>query len=288
MPFVLIDAANNMKVLVHGPRERVLEGRIQPKRATLHDVARDAVMVTSSKATTDEETSDKITAFKPSPLGSIVPNKADILSGRGAGINVHEGNILFRRLVYANRFKYRDANAPTKKLIVNQIRRASVQDGGRFLEMKNNPDQPSTPWIETCNKEANRKIGQALRDACTMKMKQQRKKLRKQQERSHPVNVNIPSSSSNYTSSTSIDCSPTAVISIPEEIRIPSPTPWNAEAIAEKKTPMPNTDRPVEQMAPNNDRVTKLLAQIQIFREQRIELEMKERRLIAEFMASQR
>ena len=99
----------------------------------------------------------------------------DVLCGRGAGVNRHTGNIIFRDLVASHRKVYK--NARTKKL-KSSISRSVVDEiherGGRFLKRANTSYndhmlavEQSNPfqWIEIDTEKAVEKASQALREA---------------------------------------------------------------------------------------------------------------------------
>jgi len=99
----------------------------------------------------------------------------DVLCGRGAGVNRHPGNIVFRKLVAAHRREYK--NAITKKL-KSTISRSIVNDirakGGRFLrraKLRYNDshaiasDTDSFVWVEVNAEKAVEKTSQALRES---------------------------------------------------------------------------------------------------------------------------
>jgi hypothetical protein len=70
--------------------------------------------------------------------GSLIPlaeiNNADVLCGRGAGANIHSGNITFRSLIGQYQQSYLIANAVGKAEIAKGIVAEIKQNGGRFLK----------------------------------------------------------------------------------------------------------------------------------------------------------
>jgi hypothetical protein len=82
----------------------------------------------------------------------------DILAGRGGSINVHPGNIKFRKLIDQYRREYLQARKTLKpqinRAIVNIVRR---KYGGRFLKRE------GELWYEIGDARAQEKVGQAFR-----------------------------------------------------------------------------------------------------------------------------
>lgn len=104
----------------------------------------------------------------PRSIGPIpVPNRNDVLCGRGGRVNAHEGNVQFRRIVASHRKKYLDRK--TRKLekchiaalVVETVR--MMDPPGRFLK----EDFGSGLWFDIGDASAIRKAGQALRENCS-------------------------------------------------------------------------------------------------------------------------
>jgi len=96
----------------------------------------------------------------------VTPNDNDILSGRGAGINLHPGNIFYRNLIQSYKVQYVHSDPGEKKCIIKCVFNQAKQYG-RFLKLN-----PSTEeeWNIVPDDEARKKIGQALREnASTIK-----------------------------------------------------------------------------------------------------------------------
>jgi hypothetical protein len=91
--------------------------------------------------------------------GIKTPRQTDILSGRGAGINLHPGNVYFRDLIAQHKSNYLESDPGEKKRIIRRIVQAA-QSRGRFLKQ----DPQSELWICISFDEARKKVGQALRE----------------------------------------------------------------------------------------------------------------------------
>ena len=92
----------------------------------------------------------------------VTPHSNDVLSGRGNGVNHHEGNIYFRSLIQKYKPFYLHSNPSEKKLISKRI----VQDvqnrdpPGRFLKQSDSTELWNSLELEKVLK----KTGQALRE----------------------------------------------------------------------------------------------------------------------------
>lgn len=88
-------------------------------------------------------------------------NEFDVLLGRGAGVNLHPGNLRFRDIVQRHRISYSQAHklekASIAQYIVDQVRRCR----GRFLVKDTDDDDL---WIEVDTDRAREKTSQALRE----------------------------------------------------------------------------------------------------------------------------
>ena len=72
---------------------------------------------------------------KESPSNGIkTPNAMDVLGGRGANINRHEGNIKFREEAGKLKSKYRESSRQEKPLVAEEVVNRVKEFGGRFLE----------------------------------------------------------------------------------------------------------------------------------------------------------
>ena len=93
--------------------------------------------------------------------GIIVPHLHDILSGRGAGVNRHPGNIHYRNLVRNYKMDYSQSKPVRKKeiikLIVDELKEKTPP--GRFLRL----EPKSELWDCISTEQAMKKTGQALR-----------------------------------------------------------------------------------------------------------------------------
>ena len=91
--------------------------------------------------------------------GVYTPKEQDILSGRGAGVNLHPGNVFFRKLIQSNKKRYVQADPGEKKRIIRRIVEAT-EAKGRFLKQ----DPKTELWTRISTEEARKKTGQALRE----------------------------------------------------------------------------------------------------------------------------
>lgn len=119
------------------------------------------------------ENGRKVNSLHPPPRPKILagmggpiknPNKNDVLSGRGGGVNGHCGNQRYRILVNSMKTEYLDPR--TRKMekthfaakVVRTVRQSTPP--GRFLKL----DPDTGMWHEIGDKAACRKTGQALRE----------------------------------------------------------------------------------------------------------------------------
>lgn len=91
--------------------------------------------------------------------GIKTPRQTDVLSGRGAGVNLHPGNVYFRDLIAEHKHEYLTSDPGEKKRIIRRIVQAALSRG-RFLKQ----DPQSELWICITFDEARKKVGQALRE----------------------------------------------------------------------------------------------------------------------------
>jgi len=98
------------------------------------------------------------------------PGPADVLCGRGGGINAHIGNVAFRELVQVKKERYNlAANKQEKAEISQDIVDHVKRRGGRFLQKDDSrPFSANVPiggwWIEIDETRAIAKTSQALRE----------------------------------------------------------------------------------------------------------------------------
>lgn len=100
----------------------------------------------------NREDEDEINCIK-------TPKQTDILSGRGAGVNLHPGNVYFRDLIAEHKHEYLASDPGEKKRIIRRIVQAALSRG-RFMKQ----DPQSELWICITFDEARKKVGQALRE----------------------------------------------------------------------------------------------------------------------------
>jgi hypothetical protein len=91
--------------------------------------------------------------------GIQTADKQDILSGRGAGVNAHPGNVFFRKLIQSNQQRYANADPAEKKRVIKEIHDIALSHG-RFLKH----DSKDDVYIELTFEESRKKTAQALRE----------------------------------------------------------------------------------------------------------------------------
>jgi len=102
------------------------------------------------------------------PSRILKPHPHDVLSGRGALINMHPGNSFFRELVRVNKEYYQNPRRTRKEknIIVSQVVQQVVEygrnPGGRFLERRGYKSDAF--WIEMSREQVIKKTKQALRE----------------------------------------------------------------------------------------------------------------------------
>lgn len=84
----------------------------------------------------------------------------DVLSGRGAGISNHPGNIFYRNLVKNHKLEYSQSSLQRKKEIIRFIIDTIHQKSGRFLSQNPNTKE----WETVSDDKVQKKTGQALRE----------------------------------------------------------------------------------------------------------------------------
>ena len=93
------------------------------------------------------------------------PHPHDVLCGRGGFVNKHPGNIVFRRIVEANKERYRSCQVDHKLLlsqsIIDVIRNQAPP--GRFLRQSSG----GNGWVDAGDTKALQKTSQALREGAT-------------------------------------------------------------------------------------------------------------------------
>ncbi|KAI2489184.1 hypothetical protein MHU86_25405 [Fragilaria crotonensis] len=93
------------------------------------------------------------------------PHAHDVLCGRGSSVNNHPGNVIFRRLVKANKERYRTCVVNHKILLSKSILLAirGQSPPGRFLTQL----PGGSGWVEVCDAKALKKTSQTLREGST-------------------------------------------------------------------------------------------------------------------------
>lgn len=92
------------------------------------------------------------------------PNPNDVLTGRGAHINLHPGNQRFRALCYAHKAIFDAANHAAKRRIATEIwSTCQTLYQSRFLS-KQPSSRTDGPWIQQSSQKAIFKAAQTIRD----------------------------------------------------------------------------------------------------------------------------
>ena len=131
----------------------------------------------TSSNRSNESDEDSQSSNTTTPSGVLNPNDEDILSGRGAGVNLHPGNVFFRKLISANKGIYLKADPGEKKRIIRRIVE-KAQSHGRFLKQ----DPTTELWTKITSEEARKKTGQALRENGASVKKQHKAQMMKKYE----------------------------------------------------------------------------------------------------------
>lgn len=84
----------------------------------------------------------------------------DIISGRGAAVNLNPGNRRFRDLCFKRKPEFDAASHAAKRRIASEIVAATKATNGRFLKRKENKG----PWYEMSDEKALLKACQVMRD----------------------------------------------------------------------------------------------------------------------------
>jgi hypothetical protein len=106
-------------------------------------------------------------SIKSNDNNSIInsPSNLDIISGRGAGINLHPGNINFRHVAKSHRVLYKRARRSSeKRRIVKALINEMKSKGSRFLKLDTTKGKSSKSWVSLSASQIERKTSQALRD----------------------------------------------------------------------------------------------------------------------------
>ena len=116
----------------------------------------------------------------------VEPNPNDVLTGRGAHINLHPGNQKFRALCYAHKAIFDAANPAAKRRIATEIwNTCQTLYQSRFLS-KQPPVSSRTddgPWIQQSSQKAIFKAAQTIRD---YQRPDRRQRHGPSQKRNHP------------------------------------------------------------------------------------------------------
>ena len=104
----------------------------------------------------------------------------NILLGRGKTPFNHEGNQWFRGFIASKVRKYMDLETKNQKtLMVDSEYAAILKAGGRFMEY----DSTINDWVPVSHMHARAKVGHALRDAGTLRLKKPRSRAKEGDKR---------------------------------------------------------------------------------------------------------
>merc|ERR1712038_763112 len=118
--------------------------------------------------------------------GIVKPMDDDILSGRGAGVNLHPGNQFFRSIIQQNKQSYIEGDPGEKKRIIKKIVE-TVTKHGRFLKQ----DPKTELWQPITIDEVRKKTGQALRENAPA-IKKQRNEIKEKMKLVHQLKAVLP------------------------------------------------------------------------------------------------
>jgi hypothetical protein len=99
-------------------------------------------------------------AFQEEAGAILEANDQDVISGRGAAVNLNPGNRRFRDLCFKRKPEFDAASHAAKRRIANEIVVATKETGGRFLKRK----VDKGPWFEMDDEKALLKACQVMRD----------------------------------------------------------------------------------------------------------------------------
>jgi len=151
-----------------------------PQTTTKRNVTPEVESISSPQSGTTK-------AVQPPVVGAVLkPMANDILSGRGAGVNLHPGNVYFRSLIQSNKQSYIDADPGEKKRIIKRIVEIVIKRG-RFLKQ----DSKAEMWIPITIDEARRKTGQALRENAPA-IKKQRNDIKQKLQMARQIKNVLP------------------------------------------------------------------------------------------------
>lgn len=136
------------------------------------------------------------------------PRGNDILSGRGAGVQTHPGNMHFRKIIQANKETYIMADASEKKRIILSLAK-ELKSYGRFLKQNSREF-----WVKIDFDEVKKKVGQALRENATM--------IRKEMKEDKAIRVSAVTS----------DGPPPAPAPVPVPVQAPLPIPASNQSFS--------------------------------------------------------
>lgn len=92
---------------------------------------------------------------------SVTPSPFDVLTGRGARITAHQGNVRYRQMITAYKTKYRSLPSKQEKYDFTIWIRGQIENyGGRFLTKHRFKDT----WVIMDPNAARKKISQSLRE----------------------------------------------------------------------------------------------------------------------------
>jgi hypothetical protein len=111
----------------------------------------------------DSELSDaEAYVTSPTTAESVIiwePADMDVLSGRGASVNAHNGNKKFRALCFSRKFEFDAGNNVAKRRVAEEIVRTATRKWNtRWLRKKDDK------WVELDHEQAIQKASQIIRD----------------------------------------------------------------------------------------------------------------------------
>ena len=90
----------------------------------------------------------------------VVPNRNDVLLGRGKVIQEHPGNLRYRHLIESNRDRYENSSKFEKTAVAEVIVRLIKEANGRFLKQ----GEDCTGWVEVDDSISRDKVAHAFRN----------------------------------------------------------------------------------------------------------------------------
>jgi len=118
----------------------------------------------------------------PQSFPQVSPRDEDVLCGRGGPVNMHPGNLIFRKVVNANKDLYKALEKFDKFRLAQSIVEALESNQSRFLTLQNDGFYGHQFWSVVSKSKAVRKTLQALREKPKISEKMRRKMQKKEKE----------------------------------------------------------------------------------------------------------